>query len=282
VDCRRNVLDVARGAEPVQAAHQRARQQLAAHVVGQGLDLPRVVARILGQDLHAFRQPQQVRAEQSLAAPQREPLVPHDRHGPEREHEAHLLLVVLDDDVEVARRREGRVLCHLRRVAGGNRRCLRAHDGGVEALHDDHDDDQRKDLEHELAGLELLHGALGPVGQMSTGKATSKSGRTFSVGSKCCGEPFAATGLAAGASSPAVAAAALSSPPACAPAADSVAAGSAGAGVDGGRFCCANARPAARIVRPISGASDTGVERRSLLFGIACDPEADVVTPAVA
>jgi len=32
---------------------------------------------------------------------------------------------------------------------------------------------------------------------MSTGKATSKSGRTFSVGSKCCGEPFASAGLSA-------------------------------------------------------------------------------------
>ncbi len=61
VDRRRNVLDVARGAEAVQAAQQRARQQFAAHVVGQRLDLPRVVARVLGQDLHALRQPQQVR-----------------------------------------------------------------------------------------------------------------------------------------------------------------------------------------------------------------------------
>lgn len=31
---------------------------------------------------------------------------------------------------------------------------------------------------------------------MSTGKATSKSGRTFSVGSKRCGEPLAAAGFA--------------------------------------------------------------------------------------
>ena len=36
---------------------------------------------------------------------------------------------------------------------------------------------------------------------MSTGKATSKSGRTFSVGSKCCGLDFdAAEGFAAAAS----------------------------------------------------------------------------------
>ena len=107
-------------------------------------------------------------------------LVGHDRHRPQHQDETRLLLEIAHDDENRTLLDGRRVLLQTRRLLCEDRVGLWPNPGGIDRMHHDDRNEERRRLVDELHRITFLKRCH----QMSTGKETSLSAVRISDGTK--------------------------------------------------------------------------------------------------